>query len=229
MPFIGFFIIIVVYLLYTSYAYSESFTVNSIVQPNSKERNVILLGDSILKNNHYVKPVNSIEYILRQQTNNQVHCLATDGASIEDVYTQIDEVPTTLNNKQTIIFLSIGGNDNLKYMNKHKNAETDILFQQYERLLSDLQIKFDKCKIVLLNLYTPPNINKLIKNDTITDVIKAWNNKLDGYLNNNNLNIHNVELIDINSLLYEKSDFVSDYEPSEVGGHKIVTAILNKL
>ena len=36
-------------------------------------------------------------------------------------------------------------------------------------------------------------------------------------------------MVNINSLLYEKSDFVSDYEPSEVGGHKIVTAILNKL
>ena len=222
---ICFLIIIVIYLLYKSYIFTEPFATTN----NSNEISIILLGDSILKNNHYVKPVNSIEYILRQNTNIQVHCLATDGAFIADVYKQIDEVPTMLNNKQTIIFLSIGGNDNLKHMNKNKNADTDILFQQYEKLLSDLQIKFDKCKIVLLNLYTPPNINKLIKNDTITDVIKAWNNKLDGYLNNNNLNIHNVELIDVNSLLYEKADFVSDYEPSEVGGHKIATAILNKL
>ena len=46
---IVFLLIIVVYLLYRGYTYSkgEPFTTNS------KERNVILLGDSTFKNNNY--------------------------------------------------------------------------------------------------------------------------------------------------------------------------------
>ena len=40
---------------------------------------------------------------------------------------------------------------------------------------------------------------------------------------------NNISVIDLNILLYEPSDFVSDYEPSEIGGHKIAMAIINKL
>ena len=216
---IVFLLIIVVYLLYRGYTYSkeEPFTTNS------KERSVVLLGDSTFKNNNYVKQVNSIEQVLRREGSANIYCLAKDGATIADVYKQIGEVPTTLNNKQNVIFLSVGGNDILK--NKNKNMNMNILFEEYERLLVDLTAKFDKCKIVLFNLYTPPNINKIRKDDTLTDKIKQWNNSLDAYLYKNN----NIELIDLNSLLYEPTDFVSGYEPSEVGGHKIVTAIVNKL
>lgn len=216
---IVFLLIIVVYLLYRGYTYSkeEPFTTNS------KERSVVLLGDSTFKNNNYVKQVNSIEQVLRREGSANIYCLAKDGATIADVYKQIDEVPTTLNNKQNVIFLSVGGNDILQ--NKNKNMNMNILFEEYERLLVDLTAKFDKCKIVLFNLYTPPNINKIRKDDTLTDKIKQWNNSLDAYLYKNN----NIELIDSNSLLYEPTDFVSGYEPSELGGHKIVKAILNKI
>jgi len=224
---IVFLLIIVVYLLYRGYTYSkeEPFTANS------KERSVVLLGDSTFKNNNYVKQVNSIEQVLRREGSANIYCLAKDGATIADVYKQIGEVPTTLNNKQNVIFLSVGGNDILNNKNKNKNKNKNmnmnmnILFEEYERLLVDLTAKFDKCKIVLCNLYTPPNINKIRKDDTLTDKIKQWNNALNTYLYKTN----NIELIDLNSLLYEPTDFVSGYEPSELGGHKIVTAIINKL
>ena len=177
---IVFLLIIVVYLLYRSYTYSkeEPFTTNS------KERSVILLGDSTFKNNNYVKQVNSIEQVLRREGSANIYCLSKDGATIADVYKQIDEVPTTLNNTQNIIFLSVGGNNILKYTNKNMNI--NILFEEYEHLLRDLIAKFDKCKIVLFNLYTPPNINKIRKDDTLTDKIKQWNNALDAYLYKNN-------------------------------------------
>lgn len=220
---ISFFIVIVVYLLYTSYSYQEHFTINKNAgQTNNKERNVILLGDSILKNNNFVKEIDSIEYILRQKSSNNIYCLAEDGATIEDVYKQIDAIPLALNNDKNIIFLSIGGNNILK----NRNIDIDMLFQRYKRLLSELQVKFNKCKIVFFNLYTPPNINKLKKDDTLSERIKDWNNALSEF--SDNLKSQNVELINLHSLLYKPTDFVSDYEPSESGGYKIVTAILHK-
>jgi hypothetical protein len=217
---VKFLIIIVLYLAYTSYKREPFTTKISTVQVNYKERNLILLGDSTLKNNKYVKQINTVEYVLRQKTNGPVHCLARDGATITDVYNQINDIPTTLNNKDNIIFLSIGGNDILK----KTTLDIDALFIQYERLLTKLINLFDKCRIVLLNLYTPPNINKLKKNDSITDKITQWNTALNKSLYNNNISI-----IDLHTLLYEPSDFVSGYEPSEVGGHKIAMAIINKL
>ena len=223
---VRFLIIIVLFLFYKSYKY-EPFT--TAIQQNSRERSVILLGDSTFKNNNYVKQINSIEQVLRRDGSANIYCLAKDGATIADVYKQIVEVPTTLNNKQNVIFLSVGGNDILKNKNMNKNMNMNmnmnILFEEYERLLVDLTAKFDKCKIVLFNLYTPPNINKIRKDNTLTDKIKQWNNSLDAYLYKNN----NTELINVNALLYEPTDFVSGYEPSELGGHKIVTAIVNKL
>ena len=224
---ICFLIIIVIYLLYKSYIFIEPFATTN----NSNERNVILLGDSTLKNNRYVKQINTVEYVLRQKTNDPVHCLAKDGATISDVYNQISDIPTTLNNKDNIIFLSIGGNDILKKTTLDIDAldidalDIDALVKQYERLLTKLINSFDKCRIVLLNLYTPPNINKLRKDDSITDKITQWNAALNKSLYNNN----NISIIDLHTLLYEPSDFVSGYEPSEVGGHKIAIAIINKL
>ena len=214
---ICFFIIIVVYLLYKSYISTEPFTTNS------NERSIILLGDSILKNNNYVKQVNNVEHVLREKINGPVYCFAKDGATITDVYTQINDMPCQLNNKRNIIFLSIGGNDMLKNKNKNINS----LFQEYKRLVTELKKKFDKCRLVLLNLYTPPKINKIKNDNTVTDRIQEWNTQITEFINNNNNN--NIEAIDLNKFLFEPTDFVSGYEPSDIGGHKIVNAILNKL
>ena len=85
----------------------------------AKPQTFILLGDSILKNNNYVKQVNNVEHVVREKINGPVYCFAKDGATITDVYTQINDMPCQLNNKRNIIFLSIGGNDMLK--NKNKN------------------------------------------------------------------------------------------------------------
>ena len=137
-------------------------------------------------------------------------CFAKDGAKIKDVYKQIDEIPLNNNNTNTI-FLSVGGNDILE-----KNSNIDELFSQYEQLLNVVKTKCNKC--VVCNLYLPP---KFKKNKDTYNKIKHWNSKINEYITNNN-----VFLIPFDSLLYDKTDFVSDYEPSELGGEKIVTAIV---
>jgi hypothetical protein len=178
---------------------------------NDKPLNIILLGDSIFKNNAYVKPVYSVEYLLKQQSKANIYCLAKDGANIEAVYKQIAKIPERLNTADSTIFLSVGGNDLLV-----KNSKVDMISRQYDQLLMTIQRNFPNCKLNILNLYTPPRLN----NDSLQRKIKQWNNKLQLYV------ADNIGLISIDTILYEPTDFVADYEPSEIGGLKIVKALM---
>ena len=159
-----------------------------------------------------------------KKTNDKVHCLAKDGALIKDVYNQIDYIPYECNNKESIIFLSIGGNNLLKNnIRLHKSDTANDIFKTYKELVKKLKTSFSKCKLVLLNLYIPPNINKIKKNDYFVENINIWNNKVYNYVTSNN---NTFNLLKIDTLLYKPDDFVSNYEPSTKGGYKIVNAVL---
>ena len=175
------------------------------------ERNIVLLGDSILKNNAYVRPIHSVEYFLKQKTTVPIACLAVDGAVVGDVAAQIEQIPPAT---EHVIFLSVGGNDILK----NKNVEVATLFTQYIALVQALQQQFANGKIVLLNLYVPPYINNMKKDALIEANIKQWNLHMYTYVQQN----PNLEILPLDTLLFARGDFVADYEPSEVGGMKIV-------
>jgi len=102
----------------------------------------------------------------------------------------------------------------------NKNSKVDTCFQEYTQLMAAIQNKLNKCKIVLLNLYIPPGINK-----NIVAKIPPWNNKIQLYTEKNNT----IGLIKLDTLLNTPSDFVAYYEPSDTGGMKIVKAIMTKI
>lgn len=197
----------------------EAFTNNIVdvdqttdsAQTNDKPLHLILLGDSTFKNNAYVKPLYSVEYLLKQQSKANIYCLAKDGANIEAVYKQLAKIPERLNTADSTIFLSVGGNDLLV-----KNSKVDTISQQYDQLLMTIKQKFPNCKLNILNLYTPPRLN----NAALQHKIKQWNNKLQLFI------VDNIKLIRLDTILYETTDFVADYEPSEIGGLKIVKALI---
>ena len=99
--FILIFIILVV-SFYTQYKYES---INTETFSNNNKNSIVLLGDSILKNNSYVKNGQSIEDILRENKGDNLYCLALNNSTIVDVYSQIDNIPLELNNENTIIFL----------------------------------------------------------------------------------------------------------------------------
>ena len=178
-----------------------------------QKSNLIFLGDSILKNNAYVKPNYSVEYLLKQQYKKPIFFLAKDGADIKAVYKQLAKIPDRLNTADCAIFLSIGGNDLLQ-----QNSKVDVLFQQYEKFLKVLKLKFGKCKIILLNLYNPPSMAKKL---ILRNKIQQWNTQLKDYAIKTAL-----ALIPLDTLLTEPTDFVDNYEPSEIGSQKIVKQII---
>jgi lysophospholipase L1-like esterase len=72
--------------------------------------NVILLGDSVLNNSNYVPSGKSVGDILNSKLSNVLN-LAKDGATINDLYRQLDDIPIELDKAETFVFISAGGND----------------------------------------------------------------------------------------------------------------------
>lgn len=179
-------------------------------------KTIILLGDSILKNNDYVTDEFSVESILRNKAGCQVYCFAKNNETITDVYEQLNNVSIDLNNNSTHIFLSVGGNDIL-----NNYEEYDTLFSQYTDLVDSIKSKMNKSNISLVDIYYPTS-NKY---RSYLHVIEEWNNKLYTFVNNNS--DANISLLRISDSVIEPDDFVYDIEPSKTGGEKIVNAILN--
>ena len=83
---------------------------SSRIQEGLEDYNkVVLLGDSIFKNNSYVGEENSIEYLLKTRIDSLV--LAKDNSLIKDVLSQYKNVPNKYNEPNTYLFVSTGGND----------------------------------------------------------------------------------------------------------------------
>jgi lysophospholipase L1-like esterase len=183
---------------------------------------IVLLGDSILENSSYASP--SILEIL-QNTSHSVLCLAQDNATIESTYLQLYDLPSTLNNKNTFIFVSVGGNDILnKYVykdiqsDKHKNI--DNIFQDYKSLILSLKKQMNLTNIVLLNIYYPHSSYY----KSYYSLIKEWNELLKDFCSKNGF-----KLLNIAEIMTKEEDFSFDIEPSSIGSQKISKDILKSL
>ena len=214
--------IILAVSFYTQYRYEA---INTEDFSNNNDKNsIVLLGDSILKNNSYVKNGQSIEDILREKKGDNLYCLALNNSTIVDVYSQIDSIPIELNNENTTIFLSSGGNDILsQYVDKHDSDVSDthilnVIFIAYKKLVKSLQTKMNKAKIVLIDIYYPHS-NQFSQYNPI---VKEWNNLLEKYAREKSYG-----LIQISKNVTASDDFTLSIEPSEKGGEKIAHSILN--
>ena len=82
---------------------------------NKPRKNIVLLGDSILNNSVYTLPKSSVPSLISQQLEKSpektLYNLAKDGATINDCVNQLDAFPFELNNNETSVFISVGGND----------------------------------------------------------------------------------------------------------------------
>lgn len=202
---------------YKYYVLREGFGNN-----NKSDKNYILLGDSIIKNNSYVKNGKAVEDILNEKTNGNTKCYAKNESTIVDVYSQLDSIPSDLNKGSTTIFLSVGGNDILNnYADKEVSIKDtkvlDPIFNAYKTLVKSIQTKMNDSKLVLLDIYYPTNI-KLAQ---YKPILEEWNKLISDFASTNNL-----QVINISNILIESTDFTLNVEPSETGGEKIADNIL---
>jgi hypothetical protein len=201
---------------YKYYVLKESFGNNKI------DKTYVLLGDSIIKNNSYVKNGKGIDDILNEKTNGNSNCYAKDESTIVDVYSQLDSIPSELNKKTTTIFLSVGGND---ILNNYADKEVSIkdtkvlepIFNGYKTLIKSIQTKMNESKLVLLDIYYPTNI----KIAQYKPILQEWNKMISDFAS-----INNLQVIKISNILIDSTDFTLNIEPSESGGEKIADNIL---
>lgn len=184
----------------------------------------VLMGDSILKNNAYVADGKSIENLIIER-NNKIYSLAEDNSKISDIFIQVNKLPIELNNSNTYIFLSAGGNNILShYVDQNQDStNTNILrpmFGAYKNLVKSIQTRLPQAKIILLDIYYPDNLQY----KQFHPIIKEWNSMLNEFASNPKNNIYSV--IQISNYLTQSDDFSFGIEPSSSGGKKIVNLIL---
>ena len=216
------------------YIFVFAFTITILVylnqSPNiesfeqSKVNTIVLLGDSILKNNSYV--TKGVDEILNDSTECKVVSLAQDKTTIGHTYKQIEEIPDNLNDSSTVLVLSAGGNDIIEdYINGPYDADegrTHLtrIFNSYKLLIKALRAKMDKTRIYLLDIYYPTN-NQYKE---FYPLIEGWNEMQSEYASKTK---HRV--VKISESLTKPQDFAFDIEPSDKGGKKIVEAILSSI
>jgi len=191
----------------------------------NSDKMYVLMGDSILKNNAYVADGKSVETLIGDR-NKQIITLAEDHSKISDMFMQVNKLPIELNNSNTYIFLSAGGNNILAhYVDQNQDAtDTSILnpmFSAYKNLIKSIQTRLPNAKIVLLDIYYPDNLQY----KQFHSIIKEWNEMLYEFANNKKNNIYKV--IRISNYLTKKEDFSFGIEPSSSGGKKIAELIVS--
>ena len=214
-------IIIVIFIIFTAYlaySYKEAFE-----NADNKAESIILLGDSIFKNNAYVPYGSSIETQLKNKApKKELLCLAQDNSSIMDVYKQVEQIPEEYNNSKTRIFLSVGGNDILQnYVYDYNDVDNmDLLkngFAEYKKLIEAIKTKMPNAKLLVLDIYYPDNT----RFKDFYPVISEWNKLIYEYAKT-----QNIRVIKISSTLKDADDFSFAIEPSSIGGNKIVNKLL---
>ena len=195
--------------------YKESF--------NSNKQSLVLLGDSILKNDAYVSDGKSVDILLKERTNEKSICLARDDSKIVDIYSQIEKIPNDINTNYTTVFLSAGGNDILTHYVEQENTSKDssilkTIFAAYKKVIKSIRNKLPNANIVLLDIYYPDNM----KYKQYHSIINEWNNMIYSYSNKNNYSV-----LKISGILTHPEDFSLGIEPSAVGSKKLVETILS--
>lgn len=227
-----FIIIIGLILVFSSFplAFPIKFfkTFESFANNVKDNKNIVLIGDSILNNSVYVFEKQSVPELIAvglNKDNRKCYNFAKDGSIISDCYNQLSklnaESTSGTNSKINIktIFVSAGGNNILNSflsINSDSNAFINNLFAEYLKLIAEIKVKNPSATIVVLNLYYP--LKSSYK--SFHPLIKQWNQ----LISDNSIK-NGFKIIKLDEIIVSEEDIVYDVEPSFIGGQKIADAI----
>ena len=192
---------------------------NKIFESLSNKNNIILMGDSIFKNDPYVEKGESVGDLLQDKQGNSI-VVAEDGAVIDDLDYQFSKIPNNLDNKNTKIIVSVGGNDILERYALSDISKTDYvdrIFSKYKGKIDELRDSCH-CEFILCNIYYP----KSKEYKRYYNLIEKWNDKLERYAKKNKLKVLNID-----DTVNKKNHFTNDIEPSAKGSKIITNNILS--
>ena len=189
-----------------------------IIESLQTNTTIILMGDSILKNNQYVKKGESVEDRIKSLHKNTL-VVAQDGAIVFDLILQFKAIPEKYNKSTTKLFISAGGNDILHKYRFHSTKDRSRItriIDEYQKLI--LQFRSNcKCEIILCTIYFPTA--RLYHH--YYPIIKVWNHALERFAKK-----HDFNILPIGNLLHKKQHFTHDIEPSSEGSQIICDNIL---
>ncbi|CAF2139791.1 unnamed protein product [Rotaria magnacalcarata] len=193
---------------------------------------LVLLGDSTIDNKFYVGkgnlPIIDQLKIKAQERGWNATSVAVDGHSISHISSQLTRIPQDA----THLFISIGGNDALCYMQRLKESVANV--GEGLLLLSDFKREFEKdysamLKIVsarkipatVCTMYNPnfenPEQQRMCETGlcALNDVIITESTKI------------GIPVIDLKTIFNDPNDYANHIEPDVQGGSKIVENILH--
>jgi hypothetical protein len=206
-------LLLIIGLLFIIIFNSSIGNIESFARNSNTNDTIILLGDSMLKNNSYVKPGFAVDDLLRKQVgpNKTIVNYAREDAEIVDVYEQLTHIVDSDTNR---IFLSVGGNNIIK----NHSSEVNSIFEKYTNLIDAIKTKLPNSKLFLLNIYHIDDLK-------LNPIIDQWNQLLNNYFYNDNNNLISG-IVDVKSALSQPTDLTFKIEPSESGGDKIAVKII---
>ncbi len=198
---------------------------------NSKEQNVVLLGDSVFDNASYVPGDLPVADQLRARLPEdwRVSLLALDGAITEEVVTQLDDLP----NDASFLVVSMGGNDALQHVDLF-GKEIDTVgggILEMHDIQNEFSAKYELTLSALLERQIPMFVCSIYDQIPFPDELMRQ-------LAQTSLSIFNdaifrsaalggVSILDLRAVCTDESHFAesSPIEPSVLGGEKIAQAI----
>lgn len=191
----------------------KTFDIEGLTNMSQPKPLVILIGDSMLKNDSYVEDGQSVSDLLRSYA--PVDIVAQDSAKIQDISQQLHL--HQLGSTATVVF-SIGGNNILDEIPSYNGADIDNMFDEYKQTILNQQAHHQLLSkhIILCNIYYPP----LPIYEKYYLTIAKWNKLLDEFAG-----LRGFKILNVADIMNNKEDFTNEIEPSFVGGKKMVEAL----
>ena len=198
-------------------------------------RQLVLLGDSIIDNKTYVLDgeFSVLEHI-QSKTETPVTQLALDGATTDDVISnQINVIPFGTSH----IVLSVGGNDLLNeigfLMEDFKYTPNQVLErcqsliapirQKYESIVSQLQTT-SRANLLLCTVYEG-NLDGSVMYDDIAISSRAMLSLFNDSVYKTH-NLFGTDVLELRHIFTDKEDYANPIEPSHQGGEKLAEKLI---
>lgn len=209
------FILLILFAIVLLFKKEQYFNGYDSFTNKNNEKNVVLIGDSMLNNSAYVSQGESVPDLLSKKLvgNATVYNFAKDGSTIADCYSQLNKLSFDSN---TTIFVSCGGNNILN--SRDQNLNITNLFSEYSQLLKSIKARLPNADLYVLNLYMPANGHYT----SYKPMIDQWNKFLD-----DNASSLGYKVLKTNDLLVAEDDFVYGVEPSFKGGKKLASEMFD--
>jgi len=208
---------------------------NVAIACDYRKGRVLLLGDSIFDNDRYVTGKSVIDHFNERLF---ASCLwdvkkrAVDGDKVEHVLSRLPENIAQFSD----IFLSVGGNDALAHREKLAQvssaedlsriliAPVSEFKKDYESLLNSL-VKI-KARVTVCTIYTAIPFGNEKWETYVPIALRAYNQVIVEAAEK-----YGMDVLRLEEICTQPEDFssISPIEPSEIGGAKIVEAIIEKV